>query len=53
MACLALHNFFRDSNLRDKRFKRCDVDEDYLVQHTNGTTQTQGDDSEDVENEIA
>ena len=52
MACLALHNFIRDSNLRDKKFKRCDADEDYLVQHTNGTTQTQGDDSEDVENEI-
>nr|XP_034572294.1 putative nuclease HARBI1 [Setaria viridis] len=51
MACLALHNFIRDSNLCDKEFKRCDDDEDYLVQHTFGMRQTQGDDSDDVENE--
>ena len=51
MACLALHNFIRDSNLRDKEFERCDADEEYLVQHTSGTTQTQGDEGEDVENE--
>ena len=48
-ACLALHNFIRDSNLRDKEFERCDADEDYLVQHTGGTKQTQGYGSEDVE----
>ena len=51
IACLALHNFIRDSNLRDKEFERCDADEEYLVQETSGTTQTQGDESEDVENE--
>ncbi|XP_066365210.1 uncharacterized protein [Miscanthus floridulus] len=50
-ACLALHNFIRDNNLCDKEFKRCDADEDYLVEHTSGTKQTQGDGSEDVENE--
>ena len=50
-ACLTLHNFIRDSNLRDKEFERCDADEQYLVQETSGTTQTQGDESEDVENE--
>ena len=31
MACLALHNFIRDSNLRDKEFERCDADKDYLL----------------------
>ena len=51
IACLALHNFIFDSNLRDKEFERCDADEEYLVQETSGTTQTQGDESEDVENE--
>ena len=25
-----LHNFIRDSNLRDKQFDRCDADEDYM-----------------------
>ena len=40
IACLALHNFICDSNLRDKEFERCDADEQYLVQETSGTTQT-------------
>jgi hypothetical protein len=51
MACFALHNFIHDRNLRDKEFKRCDADEQYLVPSISGTTQTQGDESEDVENE--
>jgi hypothetical protein len=46
MACLALHNFIRESNLRDKEFDRCDVDEDYLLQ-----SDTTEDESEDVEND--
>ena len=46
-----MHNFIRDNKLHDKEFERCDADEDYLVQHTSATTQTQGDESEDVENE--
>ena len=45
IACLALHNFICDSNLRDKEFERCDADEEYLVQETSGTTQTHGDES--------
>ena len=45
--CLALHNFIRDSNLRDKEFERCDDDVDYLVQETSGTTVG----NEHVENE--
>ena len=46
MACLALHNFIRDSNLRDKKFDRCDADEDYLLQ--SGTTEYE---SQDMEND--
>ena len=30
LACIALHNFIRDSNLRDKQFDRCDSDENYV-----------------------
>lgn len=30
IACCVLHNFIRDSNLRDKQFDRCDADEDYM-----------------------
>ena len=30
LACIALHNFIRDSNLRDKQFDRCDSDENYI-----------------------
>jgi hypothetical protein len=46
--CFALHNFIRDSNLRDKEFERCDADEQYLVPSISATTQTQEDGSEDV-----
>nr|AYC81222.1 transposase [Oryza sativa Indica Group] len=48
MACLALHNFVRDSNLRDKEFERCDADEDYLLEDTSDTSD---DESEDAEND--
>jgi hypothetical protein len=30
LACIALHNFIRDSNLRDKQFDQCDLDENYI-----------------------
>lgn len=30
IACMALHNFIRDSNLYDYHFARCDADEDYM-----------------------
>src|SRR5438105_3349180 len=30
MACIALHNFIRDSKLRDEEFDRCDADEEYM-----------------------
>jgi hypothetical protein len=51
IVCFALHNFIRDSNLRDKEFERCDADEQYLVPSISGTAQTQEDRSENVENE--
>jgi hypothetical protein len=46
MACLALHNCTRESNLCDKEFVRCDTDEDYLLQ-----SEATEDESEDVEND--
>jgi hypothetical protein len=30
LACIALHNFIRDSNLHDKQFDLCDSDENYI-----------------------
>jgi hypothetical protein len=51
MACFALHNFIRDSNLRDKEFERYDADERYLVPSISGTAQIQEDGSEEVEHE--
>jgi hypothetical protein len=51
MAWFVLYNFIRDSNLRDKKFERCDANERYLVPSTSGSVQTEGDGSEDVENE--
>ena len=50
-ACLALHNFIRDSKLRDKEFDRCDADEDYMPRCVRRRTQTQGDTSDEVEND--
>jgi hypothetical protein len=29
-ACMALHNFIRDSKLADEEFDRCDGDENYM-----------------------
>ena len=29
-ACMTLHNFIRDSKLRDKEFDKCDADENYI-----------------------
>jgi hypothetical protein len=40
MAYFALYNFMCDSNLRDKKFERCDADEQYLVPSISGTAQT-------------
>lgn len=51
LACMALHNFIRDSKLRDKEFDRCDADEEYLPAAARAAAQTQGDESLEGENE--
>jgi hypothetical protein len=51
LACMALHNFIRDSKLRDEEFDKCDEDEDYLPESAHATPHTQGDDVLEVENE--
>ena len=48
LACIALHNFIRDSKLHDEEFDRCDADEDYLLEET---SESQEDESPDGENE--
>ena len=30
VACVSLHNYIRDTKLRDKEFDRCDADENYM-----------------------
>jgi hypothetical protein len=49
MACLASHNFIRESNLRDKEFKRCDTNEDYLIESVDDDDEEE--ESQDVEND--
>jgi hypothetical protein len=51
MACLALHNFIRDSKLRDKEFDKCDSNEDYLPRVARRAPQAQPEDVPDGENE--
>ncbi|XP_047060901.1 uncharacterized protein LOC124667687 [Lolium rigidum] len=50
LACIALHNFIRDSKLRDQEFDKCDEDEDYLPGAARASPQTQGDDEPEVNN---
>jgi hypothetical protein len=53
IACFALHNFIRDSQLRDKEFGRCDADEEYMPGGSNVEEQTQdGGHDVDGENEV-
>ena len=51
IACLALHNFIRDSKLRDKEFDKCDANEDYLPRVARRVEQTQPDDVPEGEND--
>jgi hypothetical protein len=37
MACMALHNFIRDSALRDDAFDKCDEDENYMPRDEDDT----------------
>ncbi|XP_051207085.1 uncharacterized protein [Lolium perenne] len=43
LACIALHNFIRDSHLRDKQFDRCDSDENYIPKVQRQSITTPGD----------
>ena len=53
VACMALHNFIRDSKLRDEEFDKCDDDEEYMPGATETTTaQPQGDEVLEEENEV-
>ena len=50
---MALHNFIRDSKLRDEEFDKCDEDEDYMPGATQATTAPpQGDEVLEEENEV-
>jgi hypothetical protein len=46
MACIALHNFIRDSYLSDKEFDRCDANEDYMPRAAHAAAAQQGDEVE-------
>ena len=52
LACMALHNFIRDSQLRDEEFDKCDEDEDYMPEAAQTTTPPQVDDVPEEENEV-
>jgi hypothetical protein len=45
-ACMALHNFIRDSKMADELFDRCDQDEDYMpilsCPHASGLGEEEG-----------
>ena len=51
IACMALHNFIRDSKLHDKEFDQCDNNENYVPRAARASALTQEDVSEEVENE--
>ena len=42
IACMALHNFIRESVLADKDFNRCDQDENYVPLAEASSTQGNG-----------
>jgi hypothetical protein len=49
---MALHNFIRDSKLRDEEFDKCDEDEEYMPDAAQTTTQPQEEDVPEEENEL-
>ena len=57
MACMALHNFIRDSALQDDEFEKCDEDENYMPRDEDDTeeqevAQPQVDEILEEENEV-
>jgi hypothetical protein len=52
MACFALHNFIRESQLRDKEFERCDADDEYMPGASNNEDVTEDVDEEEGGNEV-
>ena len=52
IACMALHNFIRDSKLSDNFFDKCDADEEYVpTVLRREVAPTQADPVEEEENE--
>jgi hypothetical protein len=53
-ACIALHNFIRDSHLSDKEFDRCDANEEYMPRaaHATAAAAAQQDDKVEGHNEV-
>lgn len=48
-ACMALHNFIRDSKLSDEEFDRCDNDENYMpMPSSRGNASQLGDEEGDA-----
>jgi hypothetical protein len=52
IACIALHNFIRDSHLSDKEFDRCDVNEEYMPRAAHAAAATQQVDEVEGHNEV-
>jgi hypothetical protein len=55
MACIALHNFISDSQLSDKKFDRCDANEEYMPRAAHDATTAAAQEGDEVEghNEVA
>jgi hypothetical protein len=56
IACMILHNFIRDSALRDEEFDKCDEDEEYMPDNEDDEgqeeTQPSDDDIPEEANEV-
>jgi hypothetical protein len=51
-ACFALHNFICESQLHDKEFERCDIDDEYMPGASNNEDVTEDVDEEEGGNEV-
>jgi hypothetical protein len=49
IACIALHNFIRDSHLSDKEFDRCDANEEYMPRAAHETAAAAAQQGDEVE----